>query len=106
MTIRIYGATGLAIATGWQTIAVIFRQTVGGGIQVETMEQSIRMEAMEQTIRMVTIGDNNRGMKTTQTKQSEQKQLATMGPAIGGSNQVAGCDRWVTNWITQKYAQN
>jgi len=54
MTIRIYGATGLAMATGWQTIAVIFRQTVGGAIQVETMEQPIRMEAMEQTIRMKT----------------------------------------------------
>jgi hypothetical protein len=46
MTIRLYGATGLAMATGWQTIAVIFRQTVDGSIQVETMEQTIRMEAM------------------------------------------------------------
>jgi hypothetical protein len=74
MTIRLYGATGLAMATGWQTIAVIFRQTVDGSIQVETMEQTIRMEPTKQTIRMKTMGDNNRGMKTTQAKQSGWKQ--------------------------------
>jgi hypothetical protein len=34
------GATGLAMATGWQTIAVIFRQTVGGSIQVEAKRES------------------------------------------------------------------
>ena len=77
MTIRIYGATGLAMATGWQTIAVIFRQTVGGSIQVETIEQQSGWKQRRQ--------------------QSEWKQWAKLGPAIGGSNQVAGCDRWVTN---------
>jgi hypothetical protein len=42
-------------------------------------------------------GSNGANKSKQWGQQSEWKQLVKMEPAIGGSNQVAGCDRWVTN---------
>jgi hypothetical protein len=54
-----------------------------GSIQVETKQES--------------SGNNGANNQDGSNVQKRGRQWAKKRPAIGGSNQVAGCDRWVTN---------
>jgi len=94
----------LAMATGWQTIAVSFRQTVEEGhssgnnmtICVSNGNNSGASKRGQKIGNKSIIGsDNLDGSNGDNNRNGSNGQK--WRPAIGGSNQVAGCDRWVTN---------